>query len=419
MSRLEFLNLKEHTNTYGVMDDENLKLKDKVIIGCMLFSGFAFFLPDSINFIALYIAIPIAFILSLLGVNRRFENHSFKTFLFLFVWLNLSTLWADYPDLAMIQNKQLLGVVLVSYIVGKNAYNRKMLPWMYGIWIAIFLSAVYHANSHIISNIEVGQVRLSDAKLNANMMGYYTFYLTFTIFILGEEFQRPILRKIFRLLFIGMIFVSYIVAIITASRQILIIQIPLLAFLLYGRYIKGVSDFARFLFVILIAVLIFVSKDLVMDIYNNSLLKQRNEIEVGDDTRVRIAKDAFRVGIEHFYIGVGNGNYVKYSPSNHFSHNTYLELFANTGIIGLSIYLYMLISYLKLQYWRYKVTEDKVFLYFILFFIIYCFYNIFYVFYPYQWLLAFFILVSSHSDSYFEETYYFLEEDEDYCITSP
>ena len=404
------------------MNDESLKLKDKVIIACMLFSGFAFFLPDSVNSIALYVAIPVAFLISLFGDSRKFDNHSFKTFLFLFVWLLFSTLWADYPDLAMIQNKQLLGVVLVSYIVGKNSYNKKMRPWMYGIWVAIFLSAVYHANTHIIPNIEVGQVRLSDAKLNANMMGYYTFYLTFAIFILGEEIQQSILiRRIFRLLFLGMIFVSYYVAIITASRQVLIIQIPLLTFLLYLRYIKEVSYTYRFIFFILATVVIFFSRDIVADSYNDSLLQKRNQQDVKEDSRSLLVKDAFRVGMEHFYIGVGNGNYIKYSESHHFSHNTYLELFANTGIIGLSIYLYMLISFLKLQYQRYKVTEDKQFLVFIMFFIVYSLYNFFYVFYPYQWLFAFFILVSSHSDSYFEETYYFLEEDdeEDYSITSP
>ena len=399
------------------MDDESLKFKDKVIIGCMLFSGFAFFLPDSINSIALYVAIPVAFLISLFGDSRKFDNHSFKAFLFLFVWLLFSTLWAAYPDLAMVQNKQLLGVALVSYIVGKNSYNKKMRPWMYGIWVAIFLSAVYHANTHIIPNIEVGQVRLSDAKLNANMMGYYTFYLTFAIFVLGEEIQKPIFKRLFRLLFLGMIFVSYYVAIITASRQILIIQIPFLICLLYVRYIKEVSYTYRFLFFTFVAVVIFFSRDIVVDSYNNSLLQKRNQQEVKDDTRALLVKDAFRVGMDHFYIGVGNGNYVKYSETHHFSHNTYLELFANTGIIGLSIYLYMLIYFLKTQYWRYKVTEDKLFLFFIIFFLIYCLYNFFYVFYPYQWLFAFFILISSHSDSYFEETYYILDEDEDYSIT--
>lgn len=401
----------------NIICDESLKFKYKVIIGCMLFSGFAFFLPDSVNSIALYIAIPVAFLISLFGDGRRFNNHSFKTSLFLFAWLLISTLWADYPDLAMVQNKQSLGVVLVSYIVGKNAYNKKMRPWMYGIWVAIFLSAVYYANTHIIPNIEVGQVRLNDEKLNANMMGYYTFYLTFAIFILGEEIQKPIFKRLFRLLFLGMIFVSYYVAIITASRQVLIIQIPFLICLLYVRYIKEVSYTYRFVFFILVAVVIFFSRDIVVDSYNNSLLQKRNQQEVKDDTRALLVKDAFRVGMEHFYTGVGNGNYVKYSVTQNFSHNSYLELFANTGIIGLSIYLYMLIYFLKTQYWRYKVTEDKFFLFFIIFFLIYCLYNFFYVFYPYQWLFAFFILLSSHSDSYFEETYYILDEDEDYSIT--
>ena len=59
----------------NIICDKRLNLKDKVIIGCMLFSGFAFFLPDSINFVALYIAIPAAFLLSLFGDNRRYQNH--------------------------------------------------------------------------------------------------------------------------------------------------------------------------------------------------------------------------------------------------------------------------------------------------------------------------------------------------------
>ena len=401
------------SNALNVMNRNKLQLKDKVIIGCMLFSGFASFLPDSVNTVALYVVIPFAFLLSFFLDNRRFDNHTFRIFLILFFWLVMSTLWAAYFDLAMAQNKQLLGTVLVSYIVGKNAYNTKMIPWMYAIWIALYISVIYYAYSHIIPNITIGMQRLNDSKLNANMIGYYTFYLTFVIYILGEITQKPIVSLCFKFLFIGMLFVSYFAAYITASRQILLIQVPLLLFLLYGRYMKKVRARVKLIFLILCVPIIFILKGLIMQTYDDSLLQRRNQIEISEDSRALLAKDAFRVGMDHFFLGVGNGNYAKYSYSQDFSHNSYLELFANTGIIGLSIYLYLLISYLKVQCWRYKVTKDKMFLNFIIFFIIFCFYNIFYVFYPYPWLFAFFILVSSHSDAYFKEIYYNRLENED------
>lgn len=381
-----------------------LQVKDKVIIVCMLFAGFASFLSDSINSIALYVAIPLAFFITYFD-KEVLANRSFKIFMVLAVWLFLSTLWATDTEVAMRQNKQILGGVLVAYIVAKNAYRKSMLPWMYGIWIALYFSAIYYANTNIIAEITIGEERLNDEKLNANMMGYYTFYFTFLIYVLGEIQRRIWLQKIFRLLFLGTLFVSFFVAIVTASRQVLVIQVPLIVFLLYDRYIKGTSIKVRLFFILCIVVFVAIFFNQAMDIYNNSLLKVRNEVEIKDDSRTLLAKDAFRVGMNHFFFGVGNGNYIKYSYNQHFSHNTYLELFANTGIVGFSIYLYMLILYFKVQFRRYRATGDKLFFMFAVFGIIYCLDNIFYVFYPYQWLIAFFILISAHSDIYCKKKY--------------
>ena len=381
-----------------------LQVKDKVIILCMLFAGFASFLSDSINSIALYAAIPLAFLITFFD-KKSLTSHSFKIFIALVIWLFLSTIWATYTDIAMRQNKQILGGVLVAYIVSKNASRKNMLPWMYCIWIALYLSAIYYAYTNIIADITIGEERLNDEKLNANMLGYYTFYFTFLVYVFGEILQRTWLKKCFRLLFLGMLFVSFFVAIITASRQVLVIQIPLITFLLYERYLKGASVKAHLMFILCAVVIVMIFFEQAMDIYDNSLLKVRNEIKIGDDSRTLLTKDAFKVGMNHFFFGVGNGNYVKYSYNQHFSHNTYLELFANTGIVGVFIYLYMLIMYFKVQFRRYRYTRDKLFLMFIIFGVIYCLDNIFYVFYPYQWLIAFFILVSAHSDAYYNKKY--------------
>ena len=380
-------------------------ISDYIIIGCMSFAGLASFLPDEVNSIALYGAIPLAFMITFLKPHIEPVNQSLRVFIWLFAWLLISTLWANYSDIAMRQNKQLLGVMLVSYIVSRNTSNQKLIPWLYGAWVFLYLGALYYANTHIITDIIIGQERLNDEKLNANMMAYFTFYATFTLFVLGDIVRPKTLHILFRILFLSMIVVSFYVAIITASRQIAIIQIPLIGFLLYVRYFKQSSTKVRLLTLLALVVASAVLIVPAQNTYEDSLLQQRNEIEIGDDSRTLLAKDAFQVGMNHFLIGVGNANYVMYSYNKHFSHNTYLELFANVGIIGVSLYLYMLICYFKTQYVRYKSTNDKYFLMFIVFGVIYCLDNIFYVFYPYQWLLAFFILVSSHSDSYYKHMY--------------
>lgn len=71
--------------------------------------------------------------------------------------------------------------------------------------------------------------RLNDAKLNANTMAYYTFYATMAAFLLSDMVQSINYRKLFKILFLAMIPISF-VAIVTASRQVLIIQIPLICF---------------------------------------------------------------------------------------------------------------------------------------------------------------------------------------------
>lgn len=387
------------------MEYRQYLIVDKIVLTCMMFAGIAAYLPDNINAIAIWIAIPMAFLLKFIFDSSLYRNKSFKIFVMLFIWTFISSAWALNPALTIRQCQQMLGGVLVAYIVGKSANKEYMLPWVYTVWILLLLSALYYAKNNILADIVIGQERLNDSKLNANMLAYYTFYSTFSIFILGELFKKRWIRRIVRILFFFMIFLSFFVAIVTASRQVLIIQIPLIISLLYERYLKGSSSKTILLFILAAIGFIAIFWTKAMDIYDNSLLKTRTEIDLGNDSRTLLAKDAFHVGMDHFFFGVGGANYVLYSYNKHFSHNTYLEIFANTGIIGLIMYLYMITSYFKVQIKRYKITKDKLFLMFILFGVIYCLDNIFYVFHPYQWLIAFFILVSSHSDAYYEKNY--------------
>lgn len=181
----------------------------------------------------------------------------------------------------------------------------------------------------------------------------------------------------------------------------LIIQIPLLALLTFIRYIEGTSLKRKLLFVLIAAVACVASIDPITKSYDNSYLKVRSETKAKDDVRALLLQDAIKVGCQHPIMGVGPGNYVRYSFNRHFSHCTYTELFANTGVIGALIYVSLLLMFITSQWKRFWKYRDKTYLVFLVCGLIYLFDNFFYVFYVDLWLIGFFILLASHSETYF------------------
>lgn len=278
-----------------------------------------------------------------------------------------------------------------------------MIPWLYATFLVLYIGAWYYASNHIVMDITMmgsDEDRLNDEKLNANTMAYYTFYTTFVLYVLSEISSKELLKRVLNSLFLAMIPLSFFVALSTASRQVLIIQIPLISFLLYNRYIKNQSRSRKTVFIVgTIAVAAFVLAKAI-SIYEDSYLAVRASADLQDDSRSKLMLDAYNVAIQHFPLGVGAGNYIAYSYNNHFSHNSYVELFANQGIVGLLLYVYMLLVFMKRLYGRHKRTHDSILFLFLIFGFIYIVDNIFYVFYTDIWLISFFILVASHANTY-------------------
>lgn len=387
---------------------KNNSAPDWAIIICLLFSGIASMLPDNINRLALYGALPFAFVLSYFKSKSFRINKYFNCLLLLFTWIAVSYLWADYKNYASSELHRVLGAFLTCYIMAVNARERKMLPWLYLTYIALYLGAWNYASSHLmidVSMMDSDSDRLNDAKLNANTMAYYTFYVTFVLFLFGEILENKWGKRLSDMMFIAMIPISFFVALTTASRQVLIIQIPLISFLLYLRYIKQQRTSKKVLFVIAAIIVASFVLTKAVSIYENSYLAVRASAGIQEDSRTLLMKDAYKVAIENLPFGVGAGNYIAYSYNKHFSHISYLELFANQGIIGCLLYVYLLLAYAKRQYKRYKVYNDRMLLLFFLFGLIFIVDNIFYVFYSDIWLISFFILVATHSETYYNEKY--------------
>lgn len=379
---------------------DRLFVKDYLFIASIWFCAFAGLLSDSINKLALYGVMPTLFVITFLSSRRIITNKYMNLLSALFVWILFSVLWATNIELALVQVNQILGAFILCYIFCVKGQNEKYLPGLYLSFIVLLIADWYYAYNNMFYALNFGVDRLNDLKLNANTLGYHTFYATFSIFILGEWNWR--IRKILHLLFLLMIPLSFITAIYTASRQILIIQIPLISLLLYGRYFKSSKLITRLTILIVMLIVIMLLAPKVTQMYDGSSLQQRNEMEIKDDVRIQLMADAIKVGNNHFPIGVGANNYILHSFNQHISHNTYLELYANEGVIGILLYVIMLSIFLKRQWSRYKRTKDIMFFYFFVAGVTFAVDGLFYVFYPHLWLISFFILIATHSEQYFD-----------------
>lgn len=378
--------------------------KKEILCIILLYFAASVGLIDSLNPLALYGAIPLSFLISLAVGNSLKTNNYLKRLLVLILWVAATYFSAVYVEEAKNQMKNLLGVFVLSMTIANLSSDKRCVPWLYGVFIILLIQALVYANSHImIEGFDTATDRLDDEKLNANTVAYYTFFVTVAIYELGNSFliKSKVIANIFRLLFLAMYGVSFTVAILTGSRQVLIIQIPLLALLTFIRYIEGTSLKRKLLFVLIAAIACVASIDPITKSYDNSYLKVRSETKAKDDVRALLLQDAIKVGCQHPIMGVGPGNYVRYSFNRHFSHCTYTELFANTGVIGALIYVSLLLMFITSQWKRFWKYRDKTYLVFLVCGLIYLFDNFFYVFYVDLWLIGFFILLASHSETYF------------------
>lgn len=372
-----------------------------IIILCIWFAALTNLYLISANKIALYIIIPFALCLSIVNYGFVTKNKYQNILTALIVWIFISYIWAEYKIAAENELKQLVGTFAVAYVYTAVSQNIKRIPYLYVTYIILFVGACIYAKNNILLDMVSDTDRLTDDTLNANTLAYFLFYVTFTIYVLRNFSTKWIFKKLLSIGFVLMIPLTFIVALLTASRQVLIIQIPLISILLYLRYIKDTRFLTKVTCIILIGISAIVAAPYVSKVYDDSYLKTRNEMDISDDGRVVLLKDAIDVGNRHFPIGVGPGNYIFYSPNRLFSHNTYTELYANEGIIGLWLYVWMILLFIKRQWSRYKTSRDSQYLVFLIFGIIYAFDGFFYVFYPHLWLMGMFMLVAGHSETYY------------------
>ena len=394
------------------MYQENLRIsksKDRINIVCILLIIFAIFVSrdETLNRIALYAALPLSFILSFFADGNSFRiNKYLKLVLSLYLWLFFTIITSLNIDTSMNYISQMLGCVILCYTISNLAQNKKVLPWLYVTYSFLLVEAIIYAQNNFLAlNFDISSGRVDSAKLNANTLSYYVFYATISLYIVRDFFSAKKFKKLFDILFIAMIPVSFFVAIIAASRQVLVIQIPTIVLLLWIRYFKEAKLIKSIIAIIFIIVAFVLFKGPVTHIYDNSYLSTRNKTAYEEDIRVVLIKEAYKIGCENPVFGLGPGGFALQQSDHLFSHCTYTELFANSGFFALAIYVYLLLHFVFTQYKRYRYFKDNRYLFFLTFGCAFMVYQFFFVFTSDLWLISFFVLVATHSELYYSQTH--------------
>lgn len=356
---------------------------------------------------ALYICVPGAFLLTFINGSKAALSKPFRFLIYLYIWECISFLGAEDQQVALDELKRLVACFFMVYSFFFLAKKEKLIPWLYLIYFLYYASMLYYANTNILTDdFDYTEDRLKDKVLNSNLLAYMTFFMTFVIYTFPSVVNNELLQKGFRVLFIFSPILSFVVAILTGSRQVVIIQLPFIAILLYLRYMQGTRLYIKVITVVLLLItsLFFLGK--AAQIYEQSHLSARMELELDDDPRTVHFYRAVRIGLSHPVMGVGPGNYRLYTYyKRSFSHSSYTEIFANNGVIGFILFVLIFYYYLMRQYSLFKKTKDRQFLFFMLFGFFYALDNVFYVMHTAPWLISFFFLIDSQSQTYYRNNY--------------
>lgn len=380
--------------------ESRLSYSDLVIITSLFFSALVGF-DETLNVWALYVFIPVSFVTTFLQQGGFKLKRPMVILTALYAWVIFTYFFANNDALAAKELKQILGCFLLSFVVVQNAHKKKMLPWLFTVYILLFISAVYYGATNIIGTAyNIASDRVDDSSLNANTLSYYLLMLITSVFFLAVFSNTQFWEGFFKGLFWFLFPLTFGIAIFSASRQVLITAMPLLLLYAYVRYFKGKHKHPLGVVIMVILAGLILAPS-VESIYDRSYLKQRAALDIDEDSRVLLLQDAFNVGMEHPITGVGPGNYIIYSYNRHFSHCTYTELFANTGLPGMLIFVFMLYEFIRKQIQRYRQYKDTIFLAFCFWGIVFAYAQIFFVYYQSLWLISFFVFTFSVSDYYY------------------
>lgn len=276
------------------------------------------------------------------------------------VWSLTGLSVATDRDLAIEQLKTVLQIgVLLFLISGITALRQSMSFPMLSIILGgciVMLSAVYSGEYQEARVSQMaGDVRLEGQTDNANEFAYTMLFIVFGVFYfwgIKNSWQKYIVLPAFAVLpVIGIVY--------SGSRKGFL---GLLAFfLLWWLFCFSKKAFKNPVKVIGVLLVFVVGSYLLFNfvMHNTNLGRRFERLEKeGDEIRSQMYVEGFDMIRKHPIFGVGMDNYRVFSSYGLYSHSDYIEVAANTGIVGFILYFSIYIVLWRRLSRIQKMTND-------------------------------------------------------------
>lgn len=308
---------------------------------------------------SLYVAIPILIAYCFYNYNRIIlSSRYFRPYLFIIVWMLLSSIINPNSTESIRMMVPIIASFLLSMSSYAITYSNKNSRILYFSYVAMFfyLMIVNMQSGGFTMDFDYANEmeRRENTVLNANVYAYYSLFAILSWRMYLQKFERSVNTFVLAFVYLLSAGISFYVAMMTASRQVLALQIPLLLFFFYLDFIKGRGQTKLVaLLVIMVLIVIF---PLVMDLYDNSYLSQRAQNVLQEDNRLTLLSKAVEQGVGNPIFGVGIG------ANTFYSHCTYTHLLARSGFPAFVVFFVIMLKSLIEQCRRYLKTKRNSFL---------------------------------------------------------
>ena len=282
------------------------------------------------------------FWLATILTEGRFQKpHLFHALVLLFVLWNVVSLywtWDQARTILRIKTYiQLFLLVLILWELYKDAEDLQagLQAYILGAFVAISGTIINYVNGRVISTYEL---RYSASAVNAVDLAVILILglpIAWHLFILARNAKRKSILTLMNFAYMPLAVFSVI---LTGSRTSLFTAIPMIIYLMFSGRTKLTGKIVVF---IILAISLLVMSFYIPQSIKDRLATVAVSVRTGDlGGRVNLWRQAIEVLIKQPLLGSGSGTLSTTIGS--VAHNTLLSVLTETGIIGFTFFLFVL-----------------------------------------------------------------------------
>lgn len=315
------------------------------------------------------------FVFSIASDKMKFTLNSFLKVELLFMAITITTSFIVGKDYSYIINtaQTLIYGFMFGYAMFCIMRNSKSMNWFVLSWViagVIMVSYILLTGGY--ARARSGRITANE-EMNTNTLGVFlTFSICGVIILLSNLVKKSRFQAVAISAGIGLIALFLYMIIASGSRKAFLASaFAVLFWLIIGLIplLKNISPGKRIIslaFMSGIILFIYFKYGTSFAAISTTLMYRLNVLSgksVTDLHRWELIVDALKVFGDHAVFGVGWNNYRFYSAFQQYSHNTYVEVLACTGVSG-SVFAYYLWLLIGKNYYknvrRYKNSAAKL-----------------------------------------------------------